>query len=210
MINFIVAVDNEDVKLGGYFLDTTEFLIDIINENDPKKIVRLETPNCRTAFINSEVEKLNNQPFIFVGNCHGNEDALVSGCEPFIKINVNDHIFGNSIFIANSCLAGKNLGASLNRNGCKVFLGFNKTIGTFVNVDYKRISISCDNYFILKFLREDINAIDAFELLKKHYDWHIDRLNDAKDMLFAADLADIKESLQFLVNENVRKQDLYS
>jgi hypothetical protein len=208
MIKVIVVYDNKDPVLGTYFEGCKKYLLSALEyqrefvNNKPHTISSL---HCNKNYIGSLISSYESNPFIFVAYSHGNEKALRCGGNSYVEKNVNTHKFKNSLFYAMACSTGKELGEDLIKKKCLAFIGYKNEISGFLGDSKKNISINCDNVGIITFLSNDITIFEAFEKMKKYYTQQIDRLYEFKDMLFAGDLVENRESLVFFGEKNLKK-----
>lgn len=211
MINFIIACDNQDDNLGTYFEDCKNQLLGVITENSRFKNVQVREimgNQCNNACIDMTIPLYNTQPFVFIAYSHGNEKALCCKNNYYVEKNVNDYHFVNSLFYTAACSVGKELGVHLIEKGCLAFVGYNRVISVLKPI-HRKISMNCDNAGIVAFLLEDITIFEACKKMKNYYTQEIDRLTNFKDMLFAGELVEARNSLVCLGNENLKKEDLF-
>ena len=212
MINIIVAYDNQDDNLGTYFEDCKDQLIEVLTEHnrfvngDVREITGVR---CNSAFIDITIPSYNTHPFIFIAYSHGNEIALYSGEGCYVEKNMNAHHFRNSLFYTTACSVGKDLGPHLIEQGCLAFVGYKNEIHAYKKEERKEISKKCDNAGIIAFLSDDITVFEAYTRMKDYYTQQIDRQEQVKDMLFAGDLVEARNSLVCLGDKNLKKEDLF-
>ena len=211
MINITIAFDEKDTKLGKYFEDCKNQLINVLIENYTSTDYTLnEIPSmrCNNVYIDTLISDIKPNPFIFIAYSHGDEKALYCNSNYYIKCDVNTHYFANTIFYTTACLAGKELGENLIANGCLAFVGYNNVTYVFMENSKKEISRNCDNIGIISFLSEDITIFEAFKKMKNYYEQQIDKYNLLKDPIFAGNLVEAREALVFIGNRNIKKEDI--
>jgi len=212
MINFIVACDNQDANLGIYFDDCKNQLLGVLTESNHlvnEKVCEIEGHQCNNVYIDTIIPTYNTRPFIFVAYSHGNEKALCRKNTSYVEKNVNAFHFINSLFYTTACSVGQELGSHLIEMGCLAFVGYTSEVYAYKQSEKKEISKNCDNAGIIAFLSEDISIFEASTKMKKYYTQAIDRLHNFKDMLFAGDLVEARDSLVCLGNGNLKKEDLF-
>jgi len=212
MINIFVAYDKQDAHLGGYFESCKNQLFGVLAEHDElfyENVHEISGHQCNHVYIDLTIPLYNVNPFIFIAYSHGDEKSLFCEKNSYVEKDVNAHLFTNSLFYTTACSAGKELGRHLVEQGCLTFVGYEKTINKYQKDDKKEISINCDNFGIIAFLLKDITIFEAYFLMKKNYTQQIDRLNNVKDILFAADLVEARDALVCLGDKNLKKEDLF-
>jgi uncharacterized protein YkvS len=212
MINIIIAYDEKNASHGAYFEDCKSQLLSIIEEQNGSVNYNpneLPSNHCNNVFIDILMPKYKPNPFIFIAYSHGNEKALHCENTPYVKKDVNTHLFANSLFYTTACSTGKELGEDLINKGCLAFIGYKNDTIAFTEGLKKEVSKNCDNSGIIAFLADDITIFEAFKKMKNYYAQQIDRLNTVKDRLFAGHLVDAMESLVFLGRRDLRKENLF-
>ncbi len=211
MINFVIAFDNKNSELGTYFEASHEDIKNLLEEQQDSvnSCLGISTVTCNMAYIDIEIAKLNQQPFIFIAYTHGLDNCLKCGGNPFISID-NCHHFSNSLFYSTACLIGRKLAPELIKNGCKTFIGFKEESEVFQSDRYKQIFIECDNYAIKMFLTSNNSIGDSFDSMKRNYTNKIDYLHQiGEDPLFIGSLIANRESLIFLGDKSLKKEDFF-
>ena len=212
MINFIVAYDDRDANLGSYFKDCRDQLSGILTENGDVvngEVREISGLQCNAVYIDAVVQSCNANPFVFIAYSHGDENALCCGNYRYVEKDVNALLFARSLFYTTACSAGKKLGVHLIDKGCWAFIGYKNEINVHKQQDKKEISRNCDNAGIMAFLSDNITIHEAYVRMKSYYTQQIDKLNDVKDILFAADLREARDSIVCLGNKDLRKADLF-
>jgi len=212
MINFIVAYDNQDDHLGEYFEDCKNQLFRVLAEHSEfvnGVVHEIDGNLCNDVYIDMTIPSYNTNPFIFIAYSHGSEKALCCGNNRYVEKGVNAHHFVNSLFYTTACSVGKELGEHLIGQGCLAFVGYEKTINVYQQDGNIEISRNCDNAGIIAFLSENITIFEAYTKMKKYYTQQIDRLNNIKDIVFAADLVETRDALVCLGDKNLKKEDFF-
>ncbi|GHT17014.1 hypothetical protein AGMMS4956_20290 [Bacteroidia bacterium] len=212
MINFVVAYDNIDTKLGMYFEECKNQLLGLLEEHNELvngNVCEIAGRQCNNAYIDIMIPKYNTNPFVFIAYSHGNEKALCCNANFYVDKNVNARHFVNSLFYTTACSAGKELGSYLVDSGCLAFVGYKNDINVYIKTDKKDISKNCDNAGIVAFLSENITILEACKKMKTYYTQQIDKLENMKDMIFAGELVEARDALICLGNENLKKEDLF-
>ena len=187
MINVILAIDEEDHILGGFYSDC---LRDFEN---------FKTTMCTLSYIRSnalnEASVLMTVPggqrFVFLAYSHGSENELLSGgVTPYISNSINVTAFKGALFYTCSCSTGKKLGYSLIENECTSYIGYKEKFEIW---DFNRQPfVECANYGYKLFTQgENIESIIV--KMKEKYDEHID--NYTNDFFGAAHLLANKNAL---------------
>lgn len=207
MIKIISAIDEKDSRLGKYFEDSQSDILSFLEEQELLEDYHsINAECCNVAYIDSLLSKITVEPFIFIVYTHGNEKALCCNGANYVSEN-NSHHFKNSLFYSTACLVGKKLAPNLIEHGCKAFIGFTEESQAFEKDDYKEISINCDNAGIKALLSTKITVEQAFDMMKSYYSQQIDKFNEVKDILFAAELTANREALILLGNGSLTKDD---
>lgn len=212
MIRILIASDDLDVRLGGYFKACKGEMMTVINaEIDEGKSLHVEEilpNNCNNAYINIKYAEFKEIPFIWVSYSHGNENSIMVNGSSLISAGDDNSIFSNTLFYTNSCLSGKFLGPDLINQNCRSFIGYDQSIVAFKN-ENQEISLKCDNVGLISFLTADVTAYDAFNDMKKYYTQQANRLLDLGDILSSGLLINAREALVFHGDESLKKTDLF-
>ncbi len=212
MINFIVAYDDRDIELGSYFDNCKNQLLGLLDELNgflDGKICEIPSSQCNSVYIDIKIPSYNPNPFIFIAYSHGSETALHSGGNRYVEKYSNSQHFINSFFYTTACSVGKDLGHHLIELGCLAFIGYDRPINAYKQSERQEISKKCDNAGIMAFLSEDINIFESYQKMKNYYTQQIDKLEDVKDMMFAMDLIQARESLVCLGNRDLKKENFF-
>ncbi|MDR2038698.1 MAG: hypothetical protein LBQ60_12310 [Bacteroidales bacterium] len=212
MINFIIVSDDRDDNLGVYFNDCKNQILGLLEELKESlegSINEISGNQCNSAYIDLKVPTYHPNPFIFIAYSHGNEYALCSQEDNYVEKGANTQHFTNSLFYTTACSAGKELGPHLVEQGCLAFVGYENEINAYKKDEQKEISKNCDNAGIVSFLSEDITIYESYKRMKNYYTQQIDRLEDVKDMMFAMNLIQARESLVCLGDKNLKKEDFF-
>ena len=210
MIEFVIAYDEEDVKLGSYFRKCRDQLVSTI-EGIPDfdySTNEIQAKQCNRAYLDIALQRLDDLPFIITAYMHGNFKQLVANGGRFVDADEDNTFFSNTLFYTNSCSSGKLLGPSLISDACRTFIGFDQEVYSLLGDPYEDISVSCDNHGISAFLTDDVTAYSAYQSMKDNYTQEIKKLNDAKDVLRAGILISAREALVFHGDQELKKADL--
>ena len=187
MSRVIIAFDNEDVRMGDFFLACGEDLIAFLQGSNIQPIL-LRSNNLSEASVQIMTEP--HPVFLFGAYSHGGADRLVVNNLPYISTTVNITTFNNSFFYTCSCHTGRILGQQLVNNGCRSYRGYNNTftiwsfnIGPFVE---------CANHGFKEFIQGK-TVSQVVESMKMKYTEHID--NYINDIFGAAFLVDNRNAL---------------
>ncbi|MCL2294233.1 MAG: hypothetical protein FWC36_05150 [Spirochaetes bacterium] len=212
MINIFVAFDDKDESLGDYFEDCKNHLLSFLEECSElvnKNPHEISSTCCNSAYLDIMMPKYKPNPFIFIAYSHGNERALCCGDNSYIEKNVNAHHFENSLFYTTACSAGKELGEDLISKGCLAFIGYKSEINVYKQKEKMEITKNCCNSGIIAFLSSDITIYEAYKKMENYYTQQIDKLEEFKDMLFAACLREARDALVFFGNRGLRKKSYF-
>lgn len=202
MINVILAIDEQDEVLGGFYTECLQDLENIENDKITLTSIRSNSLNEATIVLKTPA----NGKFVFLAYSHGSENELLaSGITPYISDTINIKLFKESFFYACSCSTGKRLGQSLIDNQCSSYIGYKEEFQVW---DYNRKPfVKCANYGYKLFLQGE-NVESIITKMKKEYDKHIsDYSNDFfgsaillanKNALIA--LGDLTHSIDRIIN----------
>ncbi len=205
MIDCIIAFDEKDVELGGYFESCKEQIRLVLSENESVMVQEINAQRCNQPFLEHVLSPKLGKPFLFAAYCHGLPNALKVEGEQFIKSNENTSLFQNVFFYTNACLAGETLGKELMEKGALAFIGYNDTIK--VDLRAKNIFRDCDNYTLMFFVGTNVSIYEAFKAAKKYFTFQIDKLIESggwKKYDAAAELTFARDSLVFLGNKELK------
>ncbi|MDF0716946.1 hypothetical protein PY092_12360 [Muricauda sp. 334s03] len=210
MIEFIIAYDERDLELGTYFQKCRDELHTLIQNLPNFSHTANDVPanRCNMAYLEINLGKLRDMPFIIAAYTHGNSKQLVVNGTRFIDTDEDNSYFQNSFFYTNSCSSGIKLGPNLIDNNCSAFIGFDSDVDALLGDYYEDLSIKCDNYGITAFLSQEITAIQAYDQMRDNYTNEIQKLQNSMDILRAGILINARESLVFHGNKELTKTDL--
>ena len=169
MPHLFIAYDNRDKNQGDYFENSHQHLVD--NVKSLCKIQQFDTDAIAANTLPTAISALNNEkntPFIFVNYTHGSNDALHIDNANFID-KTNAHLFGETLFYACSCLAGKDLKNYLMHHNCKFFMGYNKEIGTLFP-ETEAVFYHCENSVMIHFLTTNHSIQDCITYMYDTYE----------------------------------------
>jgi hypothetical protein len=201
MINLVMVYIEHDLKLNNYFKNCAD-AVRTHCDND-FRIIDITNNQCNSVYIEETIKSLGNNKFIFISFSHGNESSLLFNNEPYIEININDHIFRGSFFYTNSCLSGKNLGPSLIDKNCEVFWGYKENVYSvklYFDI-FQECDLSGFKYFVNGF-----SALESFRKMKNYFDEKIDEIYK-NDYSAAAHLLFNRDALVLLGNKNSKITD---
>lgn len=208
MIRIISATNEKDVVLGSYFKEIQLYLDGFLTENNLNTgYNNLDAEHCTHTFIDAELSNITaSSPFVFVVYTHGNPSAFT--CQGLSYVDKgNANLFCGSFVYSTACSAGKNLGPALIQAGCKAFIGFKEESNAFENVDYRQMSMNCDQSGLFEFLSSGKTLKECFESMKNYYNTHIDHLDELMDIDYRAELVANREALVLIGDENIKLTD---
>jgi len=206
MVNFHIAYDDDDDKLGRYFESSKTDIVEFIQSNcDSSRVWELSSEHCDITYIDTYLPQINSTNFIFTTYCHGNVDELVAGGACFVKKNKNSYLFANSLFYSMSCLAGRELASALILEGTHAFLGFKDDAKVLLE-DYQQLSIECDNYALKEFILGKAIG-QCFEEMKNFISDKIEYLLVQEEPLHASYLRANRDALTFEGNDQLTIED---
>ncbi len=211
MINFVIAVDDQDAALGAYYADCNQDIAALFEEHDTliRSYSKITSTQCNVAYIDIVIPQINMNPFIFIAYTHGVNDGLKCNGGAFVSIDNCRH-FINSLFYSTACLVGERLGPELINKGCRSFVGFREESEVFQNTLYRQTFIECDNFAIKMFLATNASIGESFEAMKDYYTRKIDRLIEfGEDPLFIGALTANREALVCLGDKALKKEDFF-
>lgn len=172
MINTILAIDDRDDVLGGFY---TECLADLESfENDKCSITFIKSNALNDLAISMTVPQ--NGRFIFLAYSHGSDSELLArGTTPYISETLNITRFKDSFFYTCSCCTGKRLGQLLINNHCISYIGYSEKFELW---DFNRPPfVECANYGYKLFVQGN-NVESIIDQMKAKYDEHINDYNN--------------------------------
>jgi hypothetical protein len=212
MINFIIAFDERNSVLGGYFEDCKNDIARLLDEQRHlvKYCKQAASNQCTAVYIDLTIPQINDNPFVFIAFTHGDDDGLICNKNAFVSTE-NSHHFRKSLFYSNACLIGGKLAPILIEKGCKAFVGYKEEVKVYYeNEVFKRIFMECDNFALKMFLTSDSTIGHAVESMKNHYTKKIDyALELCEDTLFISFLREDRDALVCLGDKELKKEDLF-
>lgn len=204
MINLVIAYDDVDAKLGNYFLASHD---DILASIPLHEIANssLSGVNCNEVILQSTLEALQGNRFIFVALAHGNEEEVVA-TEVFVSSN-NTAIFSNSLFYSCSCLTGHTLGVNLISAGCLTFIGYRNSVEVIEG--YYPIFYACQMYGLKSFLLNPETIQVSYDKMVNNYNDNIDALigGSMDDLIVASSLINNRDCMVIIGNLGMTKSD---
>ncbi|MEA5258481.1 hypothetical protein VB264_11865 [Arcicella aquatica] len=189
MVKVILAYDEDNYTLGQYFAycysDISQYF-----DGLQHGIVEIKGRILNSAYIDFELAKYEEIPFIFIAYSHGTNVSLISD-EEYLGISSNLKPFSNSFIYTFSCSSGHTLGNHLIQNGARVFIGYNKEI--HIITTYQQIFAECANEGMKHFLSGD-NIKLAFQKMKERHNQEIDNIY-SKNSLVASTIRKNRDAL---------------
>jgi hypothetical protein len=199
MIKTIIAYDNNDSVLGGYF-NSSFLYINALKKQTNVSITELDSSGCCESKINQIIPSFNNKNFVFVALSHGSEDGKhLMGGDNYVNEN-NSFLFNNSFFYSTSCHIGKQLGNILFNNGCKCFIGYTNSVKAPISGGLVDLYVECELYALKKFYLTTKSIGDLFEEMILFIDNKFLELANGSDIVDAMVLLDNKNSMVLICN----------
>lgn len=167
MNNLLIIYDNEDARMGNYFEASHQDLNDKLSLLPHINLKSLNTEQCSSNPIEFHTSTFAGKPFIFIAYSHGNDDSIFIGNNKYIHPQ-NAYFFAETLFYSSCCLTAKELGKELRKQGCRVFIGYNKSI-TSVADETDPYFQECENAFIHNFLTTDNTIQESLSFMYKKY-----------------------------------------
>lgn len=191
----ILACDNGDGSLGGFFEECNYDMIAFLQHND---VNYLEINKKQLNEVSVSIQTSQHKDFLFVAYSHGSEDSLFAGDKAYISSTINIKSFPNTFFYSCACSTAKTLGKILIENGCLSFIGYNEPFHVW---DFNRAPfLECINSG-LKFFLEGKSVQQVVLSMKEKYTYHIDNYNN--DIFGAALLVANRNALTSHGNDNL-------
>ncbi|MFM9838363.1 MAG: hypothetical protein ACKVOQ_08875 [Cyclobacteriaceae bacterium] len=204
MINLVIAYDDNDSELGGYFEDSFVHTKDVVDKLDFVTLSSIRGLDCTEANINLRVRAVNQQCFVFASFSHGDslgECLLTENDTIFVGItNVSE--FGNSLFYTTACNAALQLGKNLIDNDCFCFVGY-KDSSWATYEDFYPIYIACENYALNEFLKTGKTIRQTYDEMQIIFDEQIKNLYDQDEILVAIEFEHNRDCLVLMGNEEL-------
>jgi hypothetical protein len=189
MVEVILAYDEDNNTLGQYFAycysDISQYF-----DGLQHGIVEIKGRILNSAYIDLELAKYEEIPFIFIAYSHGTNVSLISD-EEYLGISSNLKPFSNSFIYTFSCSSGHTLGDHLIQNGARVFIGYKTEI--HIITTYQQIFAECANEGMKHFLNGD-NIKLAFQKMKERHNQEIDNIY-SKNALVASTIRKNRDAL---------------
>lgn len=211
MINKVIVYDDNDFELGDYFetsyldISNNVSLLDYVITNS------VDGMTCSINYVNNLMTSFNQNPSVFVGLSHGNEDEMVmNNCGAYVN-STNAHNFVNSLVFSATCRSAINLGPLLLLNGCNSFIGFiDDALATYE--EFYHLYSACENYCIKEFLNTEKSLQTTFDEMMDYFDNQINLLFEGSDdeVLVAMELQSNKDNLVLIGNNSNLTKSFYN
>jgi hypothetical protein len=165
--------------------------------------------------VDIQLEMKGDVNFIFAAYSHGVEDALKVDGNPYVKVDVNTHLFKKGLVYTNACLSAQELGHDLVENGAFAFVGYNEEVPVWEDEVFKEILKNVDNYALALFLSGQTIG-DAVNSAKKYisniialtepYKYKTGFVNISN--VYKAELKEMREAMDIIGNKNLTIHDL--
>ena len=189
MANTIIAFDEQDSTLGGFFAECEQAL-DTYFAAQNVVIRKINSNRLNSLIIASSTAAF--PSFVFGAYSHGDHESLLkSARDPYISIALNGNSFRNCFFYTFSCSAGKTLGQGLVERNCHCFIGYSKPVAIWST--FIRPFVECANYGLIRFFSGSNSETVVSEMLEK-YNENIDAIYKV-DFMIAAILKENRDAL---------------
>lgn len=168
MIQFILACDEKDPKLGHFFeMCATDVKSNLLPE---KHDLALEIPSQKLTevYMDMRLSDYTESHFVFLAYSHGNENNLLSP-ESYLSVNSNLKPFKNTLFYTFSCSTGVNLGSKLIENGCIAFVGYK--VEACIVTRNEDIFVECANFGLKTFIAGENVSSSVKQMKNRHTEW---------------------------------------
>ncbi len=180
MINIVLACSDTDDELGLYFSVCAKDLKKYLKHLKPEykyTLHEISAERLNAVYLETVIERLQSNRFIFTAYSHGKEDALTHKGISYLEVDHNTHLYKDSLFYTIACSAGRKLGKHLADTVASSFCGYTEDV--FAVVPYYNIFCECDNYGIKTFLQGE-KLETSVNKMKEKYTEKIDELyNDS-------------------------------
>ena len=204
MTNIVIACDDDDHDLGGFFKACADDL-NAFFEGDNYVIETISSSSRRlnSAYLQIVIEKISVSPFIICPYSHGESGSLLCGNEKYIEKDVSTHLFLDSLFYSFSCFTSLELGKSLIESGCKAFVGYKNKASIWTT--YQSPFVECANH-AMKMFSKGHTLSSAFNMMIDRHNQEIDKIYTA-DFLIASIIMENRDGLVLLGDEEVTIED---
>ena len=189
MIKIILAYDEDNYTLGEYFAYCAFNISQYFND-EQHGIIKITGRVLNSAYIDLELSKHENIPFLFIAYSHGTKHSLISD-EEYLSNSSNLLPFQDSFFYTFSCSSGIELGMNLIDNGAKVFIGYKSDV--YIITTYQQIFAECANEGMKYFLKGESVENSFLKMIEKHND-EIDNIY-SKNFFVASTIRQNRDSL---------------
>jgi|GEM_PF-1702435 len=211
MINKIIVYDDNDFELGEYFETSYQDITENVSQLNYISTTSVDGMTCSLGHINGLMTAFNQNPSVFVGISHGNEDEMVmNNCGAYVD-STNAHNFINSLVFSATCRSAKNLGPILLSKGCNSFIGFvDDALATYE--DFYHLYTACENYCIKEFLNTEKSLQTAYDEMMDYFDNQINLLfeGNGDEVLVGMELQSNKDNLVLLGNQSALTKSYYN
>ena len=208
MIRIVVAYDDNDSALGDYFEESYNNFHQSMQAANATPTTFLRGLECNEVNINSAVNPLKADPFLFVGLSHGDDTGNYLRTENDTYVSPSNSVnFTNSFFYTTGCNAGLDLRANLLQHGCKVFIGYTNNSKAPLNEDYNSLFIDCELFALKQFLSSNRTINELFNEMMNFTQNKIDWLFEKNEIVEAMDLQSNKDCMIVDGNSSLTRLD---
>lgn len=169
MAAIIIAFDEKDTQLGGFF-SICKKQLDFFMNSVSISYTEINSDRLNDLAVSLLTRDLDH--FIFGAYSHGDATSLLkSGKEKYLSIEQNGKNFCNSLIYNFSCDAGSKLGKEVIECGCHCFIGYKKTI--YIWTHHMEVFATCANHGLIEFLNGKDSEF-VLELMIQKYNEQID------------------------------------
>ena len=189
-----IACDNEDEKLGRFFLSCHD-KIRAIAVSQGLEYKSLTTTNLTKDNINKHTSEADE--YVFSAFSHGTDDSLLCGKDVYIEANDNVKNFYSSVFYTFACNTANGIGQEFNDTYVIGYFGY-KDNAWVVPGDYEDIFVECATKGLVSYI-EGKTLKEAEKDLIAEYDKY---LKKAKINPVYSFLLKNKQALVTIINNN--------
>lgn len=205
MINQLVILDDEDVKLGSFFNLCATYAYEVSDSSKHEiNCRRVCAHEVNAENISNHLAPINQERFIFLSFLHGSSEAMfINGSGEIVSVHENYYLFTKGFIYTFSCYNGSVLADQILNNGAELYWGYidKAWVHTDYEEDFKECALAGYQYFL-----QGYTAKDAYLLMQEFINNKIDELYQT-DFVAASTLMRNRDALVLKGNDNLRVTD---